>query len=78
MGDTHKIESMLSDITLGDASEEESDPRLMRALVLGQYSCQYMQACRVFLDEKCNSVERALDVFEEEEELLDLQISKLR
>ena len=67
----------MNDVTHGDASGEEADPRLIKGLAIAQYACQYMQTCRVFLEGKCQSIDRALHVFDEEEELLDISISKL-
>lgn len=54
------------------------DPRLHHALQLAQYTSQYLVACGDMLQSHTKSVTDAIDVFDEEEEALDMQLAKLR
>lgn len=78
LGDTRKLNALRGDILLGDFSDEDADQRLLKCLSLAQYSTQYLDSCTTFLEGRKKVISAALDSFEQEEELLDLHISKLR
>ena len=62
----------------GDISQEQVDPLMQKAMHVMQYSAQYLVRTRTTLREKEELISSALEVFNEEEDLLDLKIAKLR
>ncbi len=57
---------------------EEVDPRLRMALSLAQFSTQYLTSCQSVLKQKQDTLQSAIRTFEDEEELLDLELAKYR
>ena len=68
----------LDDVTSGDVSQEDVDPQLYKALQLAQYGAQYMLSCRKVMKDRESVLKKALKTFQQEEELLDLKLAKLR
>eukprot|EP00602_Paraphysomonas_sp_CaronLab_P000810 CAMPEP_0185028984 /NCGR_PEP_ID=MMETSP1103-20130426/15084_1 /TAXON_ID=36769 /ORGANISM="Paraphysomonas bandaiensis, Strain Caron Lab Isolate" /LENGTH=891 /DNA_ID=CAMNT_0027563583 /DNA_START=330 /DNA_END=3002 /DNA_ORIENTATION=+ len=68
----------LDDVATGDVSQEDVDPRFHHTVQLAQYATQYLLACQEMFIEKEKILNKALDCFVEEEEHIDVQISKLR
>ena len=62
----------------GDISQEQVDPLMQKALHAMQYSAQYLVRTRAVLREKEELISSALEVFNAEDDLLDLKIAKLR
>lgn len=54
------------------------DPKLHKLLQMEQYSIQYLLACHDLLKGKEKIVNTAIKTFEEEEQLLDLKIAKMK
>lgn len=54
------------------------DLRLLRALQLSQFSAQYLLASKKMLEEKKHTIHEALKTFQEEEDVLDIKIAKLK
>ena len=54
------------------------DPKLMRSVQALQLTAQYVNSCTEVLETKCGKVREALDCFQREEDILDLQLNKLR
>lgn len=70
--------TLLDDVTTGDISQEDVDPKLYKAIQLAQYTSQYLISSRKVMKDRESILKKALDSFEEEEEALDLKLSKLR
>lgn len=56
----------------------EVDPRLAHALQTAQLTAQYIVAGNRLLKSKQATIERGIAAFDDEEDRLDLQLSKLR
>lgn len=69
---------MLDDVTNGDISQEESDPKLYAAMQLAQYASQYLLSCRKVMKDREQVLRSALDTFQEEDDVLELKLTKLR
>ncbi len=54
------------------------DPRLRKALHMAQLNVQYLLSCRDLMKEKQNIIDDAMHTFEEEENLLDFKLAKLK
>jgi hypothetical protein len=76
--DTRTLLTCLDDVTTGDVSQEDVDPFLFKTLQLAQFGCQYLLSCRQVMKDREKVLKNALKAFEEEEELLDLKLTKLR
>lgn len=76
--DVHTLLACVDDVTTGDVSQEDIDPQLYKALQIAQYSSQYLLSSRKVMKEKEAVLKMALKTFQEEEELLDLKLAKLR
>ena len=78
VGDRRSIIACLEDVCYGDTSQEQVDPLMHKALHALQYGAQYLVRTRSTLREKEELISSALEVFDEEEDLLDLKIAKLK
>ena len=76
--DVRSLLTCLDDVTTGDASQEDVDPHLYKALQLAQYGSQYLMSCRQVMKDRESVLKSALKAFQEEEDLLDLKLVKLR
>ena len=76
--DVRTLLTCLDDVTTGDVSQEDIDPTLYKALQLAQYGSQYMLSCRKVMKERERVLKAALQAFQDEEELLDLKLAKMR
>eukprot|EP00981_Chlorochromonas_danica_P012499 scaffold5082_cov195-Ochromonas_danica.AAC.10 len=56
----------------------DCDPLLLKAMQLTQFSTQYLLSSKKALQEKRHLVSKALDTFQQEEDLLDMKIAKLK
>jgi hypothetical protein len=56
----------------------EVDPYFLKGMQAAQYATQYLRSCQDILRSKQKTVVDALEVFHDEEELLDLEIAKYR
>lgn len=56
----------------------EVDPRLAQALKVAQLTAQYIVASNQLLQTKQEVIQKGIAAFDEEEERLDLELSKLR
>ncbi len=56
----------------------EIDPKLKESLNAAQYIAQYLDAGKDMLLRKKNVIEKGIDIFDEEEQSLDFEISKYR
>lgn len=54
------------------------DPRLLRALQLSQFSVQYLLSSQKVMKEKENTIRSAVHTFQQEEDLLDVKIAKMK
>lgn len=76
--DSATLLTMLDDVTNGDISQEESDPKLYAAMQLAQYASQYLLSCRKVMKDREQVLRSALDTFQEEDDVLELKLTKLR
>ena len=76
--DVRSLLTCIDDITTGDISQEDVDPTLYKTIQLAQYSSQYLLSCRKLMKERETVLKTALKTFQEEEELLDLKLAKMR
>lgn len=76
--DSATLLTMLDDVTHGDISQEESDPKLYAAIQLAQYASQYLLSCRKVMKDREQVLRSALDTFQEEDDVLELKLTKLR
>ena len=76
--DSATLLTMLDDVTNGDISQEESDPKLYAAMQLAQYATQYLLSCRKVMKDREQVLRSALDTFQEEDDVLELKLTKLR
>jgi hypothetical protein len=76
--DVRTLLTCLDDVTTGDVSQEDVDPALYKALQLAQYGSQYLLSCRKVMKDRETVLKTALKTFQEEEELLDLKLAKMR
>jgi hypothetical protein len=76
--DVRTLLTCLDDVTTGDVSQEDIDPALYKALQLAQYGSQYLLSCRKVMKDRETVLKTALKTFQEEEELLDLKLAKMR
>eukprot|EP01039_Chlorochromonas_danica_P004626 gene4626-5068_t len=72
------LRTFLDDVALGDVAMEDCDPLLLKAMQLTQFSTQYLLSSKKALQEKRHLVSKALDTFQQEEDLLDMKIAKLK
>lgn len=56
----------------------DCDPRLLRALHMAQFTTQYLLSSKKLMDEKKKIIKQALYAFDEEEEVLDLKLTKYK
>jgi hypothetical protein len=56
----------------------DCDRLLLKALQLAQFSVQYILGSNKLLESKQKTIQKALKTFQEEEEVLDIKLSKLR
>ena len=76
--DSATLLTLLDDIITGDISQEEVDPKLYSAIQLAQYASQYLLGCRKMMKEREHVLTSALDTFQEEDDVLELKLTKLR
>lgn len=77
-GDVRTLLTCLDDVTCGDASQEDIDPQLYKALQMAQYGSQYLLSCRKVMKDREAVLKAALKAFQQEEDVLDLKLAKLR
>ena len=77
-GDVRTLLTCLDDVTSADVSQEDIDPQLYKALQLAQYGSQYLLSCRKVMKDREAVLKTALKTFQQEEDLIDLKLAKLR